>query len=385
MKELFFTKEILNSNRVVQDKILSYTNRNKSYTVKDILNLKSCFNSSCELQVFDLLIEHLIKAEKISPNGSNFFIHMIKKNELEVKPKIFRKENLYSLIKTFSSKNIDQIVIDALNLAGYKGKITIANSSSNVDVVELTTGSFFEEIVPAFNISNQLLNEVRVICIDGYIESVSEIHHLLEEASEKKETVALFLRGLSDDVIHTLKVNFDRGTIKVIPFIVKFDLDGANLLNDIAVISCSDVVSTFKGELISSISISKSKFIDSLEIYKSGILLNNNNSIKHVDKHIKFLQEKIIISENDATKEALTKRIQRLALNQVAIKLADTKDFTEKSFGIDRCIRAVKSSSSFGIFTFEDSTYPLASILAGKFYKNKFDKLISELGVVIKN
>ena len=97
---------------------------------------------------------------------------------------------------------------------------------------------------------NLFLRDARIACIDGYVESVSELHLLLEELSEAKVPCFLFVRGMSEDVLHTIKTNNDRKTLMVFPYIVPFDLDSVNTIVDIAVSAGTDVLSNLKSDKI---------------------------------------------------------------------------------------------------------------------------------------
>jgi hypothetical protein len=215
------------------------------------------------------------------------------------------------------------------------------------------------------------------------VENVSEIHHLLESAAKSKETIVAFFRGLSEEVSHTLKVNYDRGTVSFIPIIVKFDIDGANLLKDIALVSQGDVVSSLKGNLISSIGFDSLPRIDVASVSGSEVVIENKSVAGLVDLHIAQLQKKIFSAENEATVEALTKRIQRLGINQVSIHLADNKDKTKRSFMIDRCLRAIKCASTHGVAQLEDRIYPISTISSAEFYCQQLHETMNSMGMII--
>jgi chaperonin GroEL (HSP60 family) len=275
------------------------------------------------------------------------------------------------------------ILLDAFLLVGLKGKIVIKKSNTNKSCVEVNTGCAFDDILSAFKVIENEYSDAFVICVDGYVESTSEITHLLEQASLTKETIFLFVRGLSEEVSHTLKVNYDRKTLRVIPVVVPFDLDGINLLNDVSVISGNDVVSSNKGQLFNSISLDKHKRVDVVKLFSNKVIIENKSTNKRVDQHIVMLQKSINDCDNDAKKDLLSKRIQRLGTLQATIYLPE-ENYSSRSFCFDRCIRSIKSSIDFGTCTVNEKIYPASSYDAAILYKDKLFSTLNDIGCIIE-
>ena len=347
---------------------------------------KLTYHSGCERLISSLLFSHLLKCEAIAAGGAEICIQEIKNdsNLVAGKTNFFSKKALPEIISAFCDNDTSLLVAEAVQLAGLNGKIVIASSNNNeTDSIELTFGSSFEGLSSSFEMNPSQFQNARILCVDGFVESVAEIHHLLEKTAELSEPVIAFCRGFSDDVIHTLKVNFNRKTLVFIPVVVKFDLDGANLLNDIAVVSGGDVFSTHKGNLINTIDVSTLPRVDLISLSFNGITIENKKTSANVDLHISFLQKKILESNSEVTEDSIKKRIQRLGMNQVTIRLINDSHKQNRSFMIDRALRAIKISSSHGIVEYGDATYPLASVVAGRLYAKKFIEAINQLGALV--
>jgi hypothetical protein len=149
---------------------------------------------------------------------------------------------------------------------------------------------------------------------------------VLQDTSSSKDTIILFVRGLSNEVLHTLKVNYDRGSLRVIPVLVKYDLTGVNVLNDIAITNFSDVVSSNKGQLINNLDITNFSRVESVDVTLTGTLIENSKASQVIDAHIKRLQEKIINSDNQYEKDVLENRIQNLGMNRITIRLKEAEN-----------------------------------------------------------
>ena len=385
---IYDSVKIRSSFNNVFDKVNSYFSKNSDFQKLTSLT----FKDQCESRIYEMLLSYLLKSESVSPGSPEILLSTL--NDLLKKTLnlyddncalSLTKENVGVLLSSFAKEPIQKLAIEASNLAGLKGKIVLSTLPANgeKDILELSLGSFFPDVFPAFDFKFSKLFNPRLICIDGFIENVSEIHHILEEAAKSKEIIVLFVRGISEDVVHTLKVNYDRGTLTVIPIITKYDLDGANLLNDIAVSSGGDVVSSLKGQLISSIDIFSFPRNEAIDITSSGVLIENSSTSKSIDTHICNLQHKHMDSKNEVVKDFLTKRIQNLGTVRVSIKLADDSAKKSRSFEIDRCLRAIKSASTYGVSKWKDKFYPLASVKSGEFYANKFYDFFSSLGAIV--
>jgi len=225
------------------------------------------------------------------------------------------------------------LVMQAYMLAGKHSKIAIKKAAGGIPVVELLNGYNFDIR------SNHQFNfkKPRIACIDGYVETVAEIHHLLEHFASTKEPVIFFVRGLADDVLHTLRVNANRGTLNAHPVIVPFDLDHANALADIATIAGCDVVSHLKGDLISSIDPAALSQVDSVSMSSTGLIINNSKTSARVAEHRNRLIEDSL--KRPEVSEILEKRIKSLTTSYVEISLVDGIDYLSNRSQVDEGVR----------------------------------------------
>tara|TARA_B100000676_G_scaffold296433_1_gene336790 strand:+ start:220 stop:1665 length:1446 start_codon:yes stop_codon:yes gene_type:complete len=134
----------------------------------------------------------------------------------------------------------------------------------------------------------------KIVCIDGICESMSELHNIIDTSFQTGQSVVIFARGFHDDVTNTLAVNHAKGMLNVIPITVPYDLMGVNQLVDIAVCCKTDVVSSLKGELISTIEWENLKEIDQIKIVPGNTVIRNPSSKKRADRHRASIQKKYI-------------------------------------------------------------------------------------------
>ena len=351
--EVFLSKDVDESKRKVFKEVKSFIEmfdkRSIFYNI-DKLSLKD----DCQNSILQMMKSFAHKCESVSPGSlETFFSFLLEENNFKEKinvPSPLRKNNVSLLLESFSNSFVSSLVLDCLKLSGLEGKIILSKETCEDEcLIEASSGCFFSKLVPAFKIDHQKYFDTKVVCVDGYVESVSEINRFLEDVAKEKEPVFLFVRGMSDDVLHTLKVNYDRKSLVVIPVITKFDLESINLLNDIAIASGSDVVSSLKGQLISCIEVKSAPRVSSIDVSPEGILIENSSQKARIDSHIVYLQTKILEESNSSVIEALTKRIQQLGTSRVTIKLEDNINMKKNALMIDRCLKAVKVASTYGV------------------------------------
>jgi hypothetical protein len=381
-EEILLVKEDLLSIQTKFQFIFSYKTKNKIQ--KSLLEMMINYALLSEKTVpgtFDSVIQNIAE-NYLKFNHKNGLIKSENISEMVCRPP--RKEDVFRyVINPMKSRDrvCGSIFESAISLAGFGGKIFVEKSFAQVSSVELVSGYSF----PVTNgwDSNTKFKNSRVICIDGYIESVSEIHHLLEDSSSSKESILLISRGFSNDVLHTLRVNWERGSLKVFPSIVPFDLEGINSINDIAIVTGGDLVSSTKGNLISSIKIHDFPTVDEINIFPGKVIILSKKSKNRVLSHIEQLKRKRDDKEEiEDLSRLIDKRIKSLTPSQVIIKLVDDRDFIKRSQLIDIGLRKISSVMNSGVFLNESKDETFDKICVQHF-SQKFFSSFKDLGSVI--
>jgi len=380
-----------------KDHVIVYTKLQAMFNMK--------FVSELHQQIYNVILTSAISSEKMCPGTFDecirslleyFSLHDVGNCSLNNKIKFkalssdktgrsCTSNDISRIVERYCDANklIASVIMTALDLAGFGGRIAIEKTSSSMLSIELNEGYAFD-VSTMFNVSAKL-NRPRVLCVDGYIESVSEIHHLLESLAETREQCLLFVRGMADDVIHTLKVNYDRGTLRVIPICVKFDLEGINTLNDISIVSAANLISSIKGDLISSLNLNDISTIDSAIVYPSKVAIINKRSRSSVLTHIKNLRVKQ--SKNSELVDVgtlLDKRIKSLSSSHVVIRLPDDRNFLIRSQSIDYVLRAIKIAIETGVIEHNGQVVLATSQHIANRYASKCYELLMSLGGCIQ-
>lgn len=368
--------------------------------LQTLFNMK--FGSAIEQSIHEIIVNHAHAAERLGPGGFDTCIEkLLEKLELAkgsdqpIAPSITPRDLVGPGAASPVQSDVDWVLAEhlaganprtcamlrqALDLAGFAGRIVVEKSPAGPSV-ELVRGYSFDQ-APAWPVSVRF-ERPKVICIDGYIEAVSELHHLLEEVAESRESVLLFVRGMSDDVKHTLKVNYDRGSLRVLPVIVKFDVEGINAINDIAVATGAALVSSHLGDLISNVRLADASRIDEAIIHVNKVSVTNTRSRRAVEAQVAFLRQKRLTEKIEDVAHLFDVRIKALSPNHVVIRLSDDKDFVTAAQSIDYTLRAIKSLVDHGSIRVGGKQVLTVTAIAAEVHSSRCYTTLASLGAMI--
>jgi hypothetical protein len=337
-----------------------------------------------------IILEACLRSEMIAPGSGGLCLDFV----LKILPDIIRKQKSQDFIleETFNefiknlSKNIKSlgnrstgssitehiknlnipavcklILEETYNLSGKSGVIKVKKSNKQETKIIVQNGSNFSlkpDNVFLGKSGKWINNSVNCVAVDGIVLEVSEIHHLLELATETKEPFVIFAREFSPEVSQTISHNFSRGTLNVVPVCVPLDESSLNRLVDVAVICGIDVISSQKGETISaSITRGLSK-VEKIVFDSKGITIHNSSTNTQKNRHI----ERIIETKNNEDfnsfsqevineKHALIdKRLSELFSETILIEVGQNllhahRGIIEK---LDQSLREIKSHTNIG-------------------------------------
>jgi hypothetical protein len=364
----------------VAEKLVKHTQ------MQSLFNLR--FKDNVDRALYEVIMTHAMAAEKLGPGGFGRFLELLCKylngspdERVIPVPRHASIGDLDRAVEHFGAQGDSRtqaMIKEALRLAGFGGRIIVEKTPSSTPSVELVRGYTFnlQQLLPI----DFSFIKPRISCIDGHIEEISEIHHLLEAAASAKEPCVLFVRGISEDVKHTLKVNYDRGSLRVIPIGVRFDFDGINSLVDLSIVSGCDLISSLKGDLISSIKFDELPCVDKVTMFKGRVVIIGTKTKDAVKVHVANLRKRRLEENDDDKGVLLDKRIKSLSPNHVVIRLPDDSDFVTNSQSIDYVLRAVRSIIDYGV---DEKGMPVTTELAAQHYAAKCIQTLRQIGAYL--
>ena len=190
------------------------------------------------------------------------------------------RDDFYNLVeRNISCDDHLDIFLFLFEKMNSSSSIFLERSRSSKTKISLDSGFNFNISIDKKYLTYKTIKmkDVKCFVIDGFVESVSEIHHILEKAAESKDNYVLFARHLSEDVESTISYNVKRGTINLVPVSVGFDENTLNILNDISLCTNSDLISSHKGDLISQSVKRDPSIVNSIEFGEKSITIINKN------------------------------------------------------------------------------------------------------------
>tara|TARA_Y100000593_G_scaffold63507_1_gene117372 strand:- start:1750 stop:3039 length:1290 start_codon:yes stop_codon:yes gene_type:complete len=247
-------------------------------------------------------------------------------------------------------KEIFSFLFENMNI---NSPIFIEKSKLSKTRIMLETGFKFDiSVDKKFLTKNtKRMSNVRCFVIDGFIESVSEIHYVLEEAAKTKENYVLFVRHMDKDVESTIEYNIKRGTINLVPVCVGFDENTLNILNDISICTNSDLVSSTKGDTISQSVKRDPSIVDSIDFTNSSVSIVNKNPSSMIKSHLSYLREKREKSTNTSVFNLIENRIKSLSSGKIVVSIGTDLVLKEpRTVEIfDKILREIRSLVRSGV------------------------------------
>ena len=334
------TKTCIYSNkRVINSPSINYLNE---FFSRDINNPNN--------QLKFVLKKEFDDCERIYPFAGEIFLNLFfDKSVLKTKKlEIFTKQFANKFLETSKEDNAKNIARWVLDNSSSDRTISIKDSYIENIVLKKEDDIFFNIEYDCSFLGNKEtldMKEYRFAIIDGYIESVSEIHHMLHFAAESKEPYVIFCFGMSEEVKNVIIQNNSRGITQVFPFSMNINEDTINILNDIAMLHNSDVISYLKGQTISQEMRKKLKKGRFISFNRKGFKIEPLCDRKAILKHIDFLRDRIDKSPPDANTDLIKDRIKNLHTKVLNIYVPkELKVNTSFNRELDYLLRMLKTS-----------------------------------------
>ena len=325
----------------------------------------------------ELILEHSTQSERMSSGSSKKFLLLLQDafNKDESPTVIYsfvtRRASRTDIENAIHESSDDPVIISlittAFSLCGKNGSISVSKSNNNKLSVELSDGHVFNTR-PAFAV-NTGLTEPKIACIDGSIETVSELNNFLTELSETKDACVLFARSYHADVINTLKVNLDLGRLNVYPVVVPLEAEELNTMVDVSTLCGSRLLTIQSGDTVNSLRVSDTGTIGKAFLTSHGVTLSGTPFSERVTILVNSLRERSAREEHDFKKKMLSDRATRLMTDHVTIRV----NTEMQQDCIDRAIRAVNAVLRYGVS--EDNSRPDITSSASKMAKKCYDTI----------
>jgi hypothetical protein len=382
----------MNIKKIEKDKLLSIINSSvldveksvsagsiyvkNSQTIDDpmqnyILNSLSCIDSRI---IKPIIVSSIIDIEARCPGSSKISLLLFssimldkRKNNkqkinqilkhIELNGELVSKEDCKNLIfKNFHHPEISKILESVIDSLTSTSTVVTKRTFKKESYIVKKDGFVFRLKIDDEFINDGKIEKIypNILLIDGYVETVGEIHSILETASSDNEPYIIFARRFSPEVMSTISYNNKRKTIDVIPISLGYEYDNINTLVDISACTNCEIVSTQTGDTISGSSLPKVKKIKKAIIGKNKIELFSDPDKDALDKHITYLYEKRnnskAISDIDDLFKIIDSRLNSMLRNNITVYIGNNAVSADPNImqKIDIFFREFRSSIKLG-------------------------------------
>ena len=264
-------------------------------------------------------------------------------------------------VATISSQDaeIGGMIADAFDKVGKDGVISVEESSTTAMEMDFTEGMQFDKgyISPYFvtdaDRMEAVLEDARILLVQGKISAVSEILPLLEKVVQAGKQLLIIAEDVEGEALSTLVVNRIRGTFTSCA--VKAPAFGDRrkaILQDIAILTGAQVVSPEVGLKLDQVG------LDVLGSARRIVVTKDNTTIVDgggdhaaVEDRVAQIKREIENSDSDWDREKLQERLAKLAGGVVVIRVGGHTEveLKEKKHRIEDAVSATRAAIEEGI------------------------------------
>lgn len=413
-------ENISESNNVV------YEAKNKAFMTERIstsLRQAATVGTPLERMIKSQFLEAAYSAEKVGPNSTDIFLIYTIELALDTLEKLESGHNVSELRKSIEnryeetkevcrermkeptiedikecvlaasrSKRLSEMVLEAVELAGLEGNIIPGGSPNGQYFVELVSGyNFPVSTYPLFTEEDKGRwgrGEVRVMVVDGVVEKASELHKIFTECFENGKPLLLVARGYGEEVIGTIAAN---KKLDICPIRIPWELESINFITDISVVCGSQIVSTMKGDMVSSVKYEELPVVDRVICTKEKLNILNSATTKSVSDHVSHLTKKLEETSVEEMSDFIAKRIKSLNSHTVHLRLGSRTEPEKlrELESVDYALRIVKGIIDKGTVQINELGFnekrPTTSVLSAVFHGISLVKNICFVNYAILN
>jgi len=264
-------------------------------------------------------------------------------------------------VATISSQDaeIGGLIADAFDKVGKDGVISVEESSTTAMEMDFTEGMQFDKgyISPYFvtdaDRMEAVLEDARILLVQGKIAAVNEILPLLEKVVEAGKPLLIIAEDVEGEALSTLVVNRIRGTFTSCA--VKAPAFGDRrkaILQDIAILTGAQVVSPEIGLKLDQVGIEVLGTARRVVVTKDNTtIVDGGGEHSAVEDRVAQIKREIENSDSDWDREKLQERLAKLAGGVVVIRVGGHTEveLKEKKHRIEDAVSATRAAIEEGI------------------------------------
>ena len=264
-------------------------------------------------------------------------------------------------VATISSQDaeIGGMIADAFDKVGKDGVISVEESSTTAMEMDFTEGMQFDKgyISPYFvtdaDRMEAVLEDARILLVQGKVSAVNEILPLLEKVVEAGKPLLIIAEDVEGEALSTLVVNRIRGTFTSCA--VKAPAFGDRrkaILQDIAILTGAQVVAPEVGLKLDQVGLEVLGQARRIVVTKDNTtIVDGGGEHAAVEERVAQIKREIDNSDSDWDREKLQERLAKLAGGVVVIRVGGHTEveLKEKKHRIEDAVSATRAAIEEGI------------------------------------
>jgi len=189
-----------------------------------------------------------------------------------------RRSDLSKVLRYFLGSGIVYDLCEALlEMGGMSSSIRFDLRKNNDFIVrQVSTHEILGVVHPIFGKHPPSIDSPVILAIDGTVESLGEIDHLLQRAAEIKCTVVLCALGFDPDVVNTLAHNWKLNRLNVLPFWLQKLDDNQSLLQLCEEMNITCITSE-RGDMIHSLKLDECSRVKSIFLSDQSLAIQGKS------------------------------------------------------------------------------------------------------------
>ncbi|HVU75043.1 MAG TPA: chaperonin GroEL [Mycobacteriales bacterium] len=264
-------------------------------------------------------------------------------------------------VGTVSSRDpeIGRMISEALATVGKDGVVTVEESSTADITLEVTEGMQFDKgyLSPYFvndaEAMETVLEDVRVLIVNGKISALNDLLPLLEQVAKASKPLLIVAEDVDGEALSTLVVNAIRKTVQAVA--VKAPGFGDRrkaMLEDMAILTATQVVSAEVGIRLEEVQLASLGTARRVVVTKdTTTIIGGAGKKADVAARVAQIKREIEESSSDWDKEKLQERLAKLAGGIAVLQVgAYTEvELKERKHRVEDAINATKAAVAEGI------------------------------------
>lgn len=286
-----------------------------------------------------------------------FSIEKIKSMSKEVKTK--EETAQVATISAGNSKEIGELISEAMEKVGHDGVITVEESKSFGTNLKVVEGMQFDKgyISPYFVTDAErmeaVLEDAYVLCVNKKINLIADLVPVLEQVARDGRSLLLIAEDVEGEALATLVVNTMRKVLRAVAVKAPgFGDRRKEMLQDIAILTGGEMFTEELGIKLENVTTQMMGHAKRVTVTKDETtVVVGDETKKAVEERVRLIRKQIESSDSDYDKEKLQERVAKLSGGVAVIEVgaASEVELKERKLRIEDALNATRAANEEGI------------------------------------